>query len=100
MIRIIYWDLGGVCVTDNLEEAYVHCRIQYTDQQKMAWKKYRCGKISQDVFLTEALQNTSLQKDKEHFRRISKGLIQEKPRGAIPLIKKIHVKGYYKQGII
>jgi len=99
-IKVIYWDLGGVCVTDNVRPAFESYGVEYGQQQKSAWRERRRGEISSDEFFREATKGTILESRVNELQRQMKKLIILQPDGALPVISAVNSLGIYRQGVI
>ncbi|MBI2565216.1 HAD-IA family hydrolase [Candidatus Woesearchaeota archaeon] len=100
MIEVIYWDLGGVCVTDNVAPVFEEYRIGYGKQQKEAWAKQRVGKITLSQFFDEALKGTCLESKIQEIKQRAQDIIQIQPNGAVPIVKQLHGQKKYRQGVL
>jgi len=100
MIKTIYWDLGGVCVTDNLNVAFMAHGLEYGAQQKTAWAEHRLGKTTTREFFKSALKGTPLEQKVEEVSVTAREYIKVKPNGALPIIMRLNGVGNYKQGVI
>ena len=96
-IKAIYWDLGGVIVTDNLKPAFEQLKIPYEGQARFAWSQYRLGKIKQKEFYELALKNSGCESKLDELKELT-DRIELKPDGALPVIESIALG--YKQGVI
>jgi len=99
-IKTIYWDLGGVCVTNNLETALIAHGASYDAQQKAAWAQHRLGKTTTEEFLKQALRGTALETKAEQLAETMRQYIRIQPNGALPIVMRLNDVGEYKQGVI
>lgn len=99
-IKVIYWDLGGVCVTDNIHSAFQNYNVEYGERQKSAWKELRKGKINSDEFFRKATLGTNLEGKLNEFKEQMTKLIKLQPFGALPVVKSINSLEKYRQGVI
>ena len=99
MVKVIYWDLGGVCVTDNVARVFEEYGIGYGTLQKDSWAEHRVGKINSQKFFEKSLKGTGLEDKLPEIRERARNLIQFQPNGALPIIRQLHSQGQ-RQGIL
>ncbi|MBI4148753.1 hypothetical protein HY490_05670 [Candidatus Woesearchaeota archaeon] len=98
-IEMIYWDLGGVVVKDNVEPAFESFGLTWGDRQREAWRECMLGTRTVRDMYREALEGTGQENRLEELVQTGERMITLQPDGALPLMQALHDVGC-KQGII
>lgn len=89
---MIFWDLGGVIVQNNVNPAFQEAGIPYDAQAREAWRLHRIGRISQQEFYEAALRGTAYAKRLPELKKRADELIELQPGGVYSLVKKLLLK--------
>ncbi|MBI4451447.1 HAD hydrolase-like protein [Candidatus Woesearchaeota archaeon] len=97
-IDVIYWDLGGVLVNDNVETALKDFGVEYGAQQIAAWQPAKLGYVTVNEFLTAALHGTGLESRLTEVAQRAKDYLRIKEAGVLPFVRQL--QGNVRHGII
>ena len=97
-IKVIFWDLEGVCFENIIEPTLKLYGLKYEEPQRKAWKECIIGKISEREFFERTLKGTSHENKIDEVIQNSAKIVKVKQDGALPLIK--NLQGKITQGVI
>ena len=97
-IEVIYWDLGKVCINDNLRPLFKEFGVEFGPQQEYAWGQYKLGRIKSKEFFRDATIGKILKIPEMEER--ARELITPRDDGAPYILADLKRQENVRQGIL